>query len=134
VLLIHPGGPLWSKKDEGAWMIPKGEINEGEEPLATARREFHEETGGEAGGEAVPLPPLRQAGGKLVYAFAIRGDFDPALLSSHPFTMEWPPRSGRQGSFPEVDRAAWLTLAEARRKMLPSQRPLLDALEQFLAD
>jgi predicted NUDIX family NTP pyrophosphohydrolase len=79
VLLIHPGGPLWSKKDEGAWMIPKGEINEGEEPLATARREFHEETGGEAGGEAVPLPPLRQAGGKLVYAFAIRGDFDPAL-------------------------------------------------------
>ena len=134
VLLVHPGGPFWSKKDTGAWMIPKGEINEGEEPLAAARREFQEETGGDPRGDAAPLPPLRQAGGKLVHAFAVRGDFDPATLSSNTFTMEWPPRSGRQASFPEVDRAAWMTLAEARRSILPSQRPLLDALEGLLAD
>jgi predicted NUDIX family NTP pyrophosphohydrolase len=134
VLLVHPGGPFWAKKDEGAWMIPKGEINEGEAPLAAARREFQEETGGDPGGDAVPLPPLLQAGGKLVHAFAVRGDFDPATLCSNSFSMEWPPRSGRQASFPEVDRAAWLTLAEARRSILPSQRPLLDALERLLAE
>ena len=133
VLLIHPGGPFWARKDEGAWMIPKGELDEGEAPLDAALREFSEETGGTVAGEFIPLPLLRQAGGKLVHAWAVRADFDPSRLSSTTFTMEWPPRSGLQQTFPEVDRAAWFTLEEARRKMLPSQQPLLDALERLLA-
>lgn len=131
VLLVHPGGPFWAKKDAGAWSIPKGEIGEGEDPLAAAKREFEEETGTRPPGEAIALPPRRQAGGKLVHAWAVRGDLDPAALKSTTFTLEWPPRSGRRQEFPEVDRAAWFTLDEARGKILKSQAPFLDDLERI---
>ena len=126
VLLVHPGGPFWAKKDLGAWTIPKGEIAEGEDPLAAARREFEEETGVRADGAAVPLTPRRQAGGKLVHAWMVRGDLDPQAVKSNTFTLEWPPRSGRRQEFPEVDRAAWFPLEEARRRILKSQAPFLD--------
>lgn len=126
VLLVHPGGPFWAKKDLGAWTIPKGEIAEGEDPLAAARREFEEETGLRADGGAVPLTPRRQAGGKLVHAWMVRGDLDPRAVKSNTFSLEWPPRSGRRQVFPEVDRAAWFTLEEARRRILKSQVPFLD--------
>ena len=132
VLLAHPGGPFWARKDDGAWMIPKGEIDVGEDPLAAAQREFTEETGGVASGDFIPLQPRRQAGGKLVHVWAVYGDFDPSRLTSNTFTMEWPPRSGKQKAFPEVDRAAWLTFTDARRKILDSQRGFLDELEQIL--
>ena len=128
VLLIHPGGPLWVKKDEGAWSIPKGEIEDGEDPLAAARREFHEELGSPASGEFIELAPIRQASGKLVHAWAVEGDFDPATLTSGLFSMEWPPRSGRQQHFPEVDRAEWFTIDEAKRKINNAQIALLDQL------
>jgi predicted NUDIX family NTP pyrophosphohydrolase len=130
VLLVHPGGPFWAKKDLGAWTIPKGEIAPGEDPLAAARREFEEETGGQAEGEAVALTPRRQAGGKLVHAWMMRGDLDPATVKSSTFSMEWPPRSGRRQEFPEVDRAAWFSLEEARRRILESQAPFLDEVER----
>ena len=129
VLLVHPGGPFWAKKDAGAWSIPKGEIDAGEEPLAAARREFEEETGvAPPDGEAVALEPRRQAGGKLVMAWAVRGDLDPALIRSGTFSLEWPPRSGRQQEFPEVDRAGWFTLEQAREKILNGQVPFLNEL------
>ena len=128
VLLVHPGGPYWSKKDDGAWSIPKGEFSDDEEPLAAARREFHEETGVEPAGEFVPLEPIKQAGGKRVLAWAVESDFDPAALRSNTFSMEWPPRSGRQQLFPEVDRAAWFDIETAKGKILTSQQPLLDRL------
>jgi len=133
VLLIHPGGPFWMKKDAGAWSIPKGLIDEGEDPLAAARREFEEETGGRADGEAVPLEPLRQPGGKIVQAWAVRGDYDPAALKSSTFSMEWPPKSGHRQEFPEVDRAGWFDLAAAREKILAGQRGFLDQLERLVA-
>jgi len=126
VLLVHPGGPYWAKKDAGAWTIPKGEIAEGEDPLAAARREFEEETGSRADGEAVALTARRQAGGKLVHAWMVRGDLDASAVRSATFSMEWPPRSGRRQEFPEVDRAAWFPLDEARRRILKSQVPFLD--------
>ena len=132
VLLAHPGGPYWAKKDAGAWTIPKGEIAEDEEPLAAARREFEEETGARVEGEPLPLTPRRQPGGKLVHAWAMRGDLDPAAVRSITFTMEWPPRSGRQQAFPEVDRAAWFRLPDARGKILKGQAPFLDELERLL--
>jgi predicted NUDIX family NTP pyrophosphohydrolase len=128
VLLVHPGGPLWTKKDAGAWSIPKGEIAEGEDPLAAARREFEEELGSPVSGEFVELTPIRQAGGKMVHAWAIESDFDSATLTSGTFTMEWPPRSGRQQQFPEVDRAEWFPLDTARVKINQGQTPLLDQL------
>ena len=128
VFLVHPGGPFWAGKDQGAWTIPKGELAAAEEPLAAARREFAEETGFAPDGEAVALQPIRQAGGKLVQAFAIEGEADPARLESNRFVIEWPPRSGRRQAFPEVDRAGWFGLAEARRKLLASQHGLLDQL------
>ena len=131
VLLAHPGGPFWARKDDGAWSIPKGEFEEGEEPLDAAKREFEEETGFQPQGEAIRLEPLRQAGGKLVYAFAMRGDFDPATLKSNTFRMEWPPRSGRQQEFPEVDRAAWFSMDEAGKKILKSQAGLLAQLRKL---
>ena len=130
VLLVHPGGPFWAARDLGAWTVPKGEIEAGEAPLDAALREFGEETGGRAAGEPFPLPPVRQAGGKLVTAFAVEGDFDVTALRSHAVDVEWPPRSGRKAAFPEVDRAAWFTIAEAARKILPSQKPLLAALRE----
>jgi len=133
VLLVHPGGPFWAKKDLGGWSIPKGEIDPGEDPLAAARRELAEETGFPAEGDFLPLAPITQAGGKIVHAFALEGDADPAQLRSNTFSIEWPPRSGRQQSFPEVDRAAWLPLDLARRKINPAQIALLDQLEALLA-
>jgi predicted NUDIX family NTP pyrophosphohydrolase len=132
VLLVHPGGPFWARKDDGAWSIPKGLVEEGEDPLEAAKREFREETGGAPTGEAIPLVPLRQASGKIVQAWAMKGDFDPATLTSNTFSMEWPPRSGRQQDFPEVDRAGWFSIEEAGRKILPAQAPLLRELRQML--
>lgn len=129
VLLAHPGGPLWARKDEGAWSIPKGEIESGEDPLAGAQREFEEETGHPAPtGPCLPLPSVRQPGGKIVHAWAVEGDLDPRVLRSNTFEMEWPPRSGRRRAFPEVDRFAYFPIETARRKILRGQRPLLDAL------
>jgi len=132
VFLVHPGGPFWAKKDDGAWSIPKGEFDDSEDPLSAALREFGEETGGSAQGETIALGPIRQAGGKLVYAFAIESDFDVDTLKSNTFVMEWPPRSGKQREFPEVDRASWFSLTDARRRILKGQAALLDELEQNL--
>jgi predicted NUDIX family NTP pyrophosphohydrolase len=129
VFLVHPGGPFWAKKDAGAWSIPKGEIDPEEDWLAAARREFIEETGFSADGDFRALAPITQAGGKVVHAWAFEGDADPAALRSNTFAIEWPPRSGRQTSFPEVDRAAWFPLEIARRKINPAQAALLDALD-----
>jgi predicted NUDIX family NTP pyrophosphohydrolase len=133
VLLAHFGGPYWARKDVGAWSVPKGLIEAGEDAEQAARREFAEELGAPAEGPLIPLPPLRQKGGKWVEAFALKGDFDPAALASNSFTIEWPPRSGRMQSFPEVDRVRWFTLAEADAMILPSQRPLLEALQTVIA-
>jgi predicted NUDIX family NTP pyrophosphohydrolase len=133
VLLVHPGGPFWAKKDLGAWSIPKGEYVEDEEPLAAAQREFAEETGAQPRGDYVPLGEVKQPGGKHVTAWAVEGDFDPATLVSSSFEMEWPPRSGRKRSFPEVDRAGWFSPDEARQKILSGQRPFIDRLEQLLS-
>lgn len=132
VFLVHPGGPFWAKKDEGAWSIPKGEIAEGEEPLAAGRREFQEETGFCPTGEAVFLGTFRQPSGKHVTAFAIEGDLDPAAVISNTFTMQWPPRSGRMRAFPEVDRAGWFSREEAECKLLRGQLPILEALSKRL--
>jgi predicted NUDIX family NTP pyrophosphohydrolase len=128
VFLVHPGGPFWARKDAGAWSIPKGEIDPTEEPLAAARREFAEETGLAAEGAFRPLAPVTQAGGKIVQAWAVEGDLDPSALQSNTFSIEWPPRSGRQKTFPEVDRAAWFSLDVAREKINPAQAALLDEL------
>ncbi|NNM78273.1 NUDIX domain-containing protein [Sphingomonas sp. ID1715] len=134
ILLVHPGGPYWRNKDAGAWQIPKGAIEAGETPLAAALREVQEELGFRPDGEAMPLGQLRQAGGKLVEAFAIAAAFDPAALVSIEFELEWPPRSGRRERFPEVDEARWFSVAEARQMMLPSQLPFLDRLCERVAD
>ena len=128
VFLVHPGGPLWARKDAGAWMIPKGEYTEGEEPLDAAQREFREETGFEPRGEFIDLGMVRQTGGKLVNAWAFEGDCDPAKLVSNLCMVEWPPRSKRMIEIPEVDRGAWFTLAAARISILKSQLPFLDVL------
>jgi predicted NUDIX family NTP pyrophosphohydrolase len=132
VLLVHPGGPFWARKDLGAWSVPKGLIGADEDPLAAAAREFAEETGGTADGEAAPLGDFRQPGGKVVTVFAIRGDFDLARFRSNTFNMEWPPKSGRTASFPEADRAGWFTLAEAADKLVRGQQPVLAALAELL--
>jgi predicted NUDIX family NTP pyrophosphohydrolase len=128
LLLVHPGGPYWARKDAGAWSIPKGEIEAGEEPLAAARREFAEETGASVDGEFLPLQPVKLRSGKVVRAWALQADFDPAALSSNLFSMEWPPKSGQQREFPEADRAGWFGIDEARVKIHPGQAPLIDDL------
>ena len=133
VLLAHPGGPFWAKRDEGAWTIPKGEVAEGEELASAARREFEEETGVVAPRELVALGSVTQPGGKVVHAWAARGDMDPGALRSNSFTLEWPPRSGRRQSFPEVDRVAWMTLALAERKLNRGQVELLHRLRERLS-
>jgi predicted NUDIX family NTP pyrophosphohydrolase len=134
VLLVHPGGPFWARKDAGAWSIPKGEITEGEDPLACARREFAEELGMPVpGGTATPLGEVRQKAGKVVTAWAVEGDLDPASVVSNTFAMEWPRGSGRLRDFPEVDRAEWFGLEEAAVRILDGQRPLLDALAALRA-
>jgi predicted NUDIX family NTP pyrophosphohydrolase len=132
VLVVHPGGPFWAKKDDGAWGIPKGGYALGEVPLAAAKREFREETGARVEGETIALGAFRQSAAKIVEVWAVEGEFDPANLESNTFSMEWPPRSGRVGEFPEVDRAEWFTPEEAARKILAGQRPVLEALLRHL--
>lgn len=132
VLLIHPGGPYWRNKDAGAWMIPKGGVEAGEEPLAAALREFEEEIGTRLGATPRPLCRIRQKGGKWVEAYALEGDLDADAIVSNEFRLEVPARSGRFRSYPEVDRAAWMSLPKARAMILPSQSPILDALEASL--
>jgi len=132
VFLVHPGGPFWSGRDEGAWSIPKGLLEEGEDPLEAAKREFKEETGLEVDGGFVSLGEVRLAGGKVVMAWAVEGDADPARVTSNKFRIEWPRGSGRVQEFPEVDRAAWLTLEEAAKKIHPGQLELLRRLRQIL--
>jgi predicted NUDIX family NTP pyrophosphohydrolase len=134
VFLGHPGGPFWAKKDAGAWSIPKGEIDEGEDPLAAAKREFAEETGLRPDGELVALAPIRQKGGKVVLAWAIEGDCDARAIKSNVFSMEWPPKSGKMAEFPEIDRAEWFSLDEARRRINPGQLPLIDELQEISGD
>jgi predicted NUDIX family NTP pyrophosphohydrolase len=128
VLLVHPGGPFWARKDAGAWSIPKGLYEPSEDPLAAARREFQEETGHAPSGEFVKLGSFRQPGGKVVDAWAVEGDFDLGNFRSNVFVMEWPPKSGRTAEFPEADRAGWFGLDEARQRILKGQTPILDAL------
>jgi predicted NUDIX family NTP pyrophosphohydrolase len=132
VFLVHPGGPFWAAKDAGAWMIPKGEYGEDEEPLAAAKREFREETGFEPGQDFIDLGQVKQTGGKLVNAWAFEGDCDPARLVSNSCLLEWPPRSNRMIEIPEVDRGAWFRLAAARGAILKSQAPFLDVLAEKL--
>jgi len=128
VLLVHPGGPFWQRKDLGAWSIPKGEATEGEDLLSAARREFHEETGFAAPEALIALGHIRQSGGKIVHAWAARGNVDPGQLRSNTFDLEWPPGSKRTQHFPEVDKAAWFPLAEARQRIVPAQAAFLDVL------
>jgi len=133
VLLVHPGGPFWAKKDAGAWSIPKGEHDAEEEALTAALREFEEETGARPDvGELEDLGTVRQKSGKVVQAWALAGDLDADAIRSNTFTMQWPPRSGRQAEFPEVDRAAWFSLDEARERILPAQAAFLDRLHGLL--
>ena len=133
VLLVHPGGPFWARRDEGAWSIPKGEFQAGEAPADAARREFTEETGLDLPADLLPLTPVAQSRGKTVHPFAVEGEIDPAAVTSNAFTLEWPPHSGRIESFPEIDRAAWFSLDEARRRIVAGQRPILDELRVRLA-
>jgi predicted NUDIX family NTP pyrophosphohydrolase len=133
VLLVHPGGPFWSKKDDGAWFIPKGELEEGEEPLHAALREFREELGSEPpNGEPCALGTVKNKSGKLIYAWALEGDLDLAALKSSTFTLEWPPRSGQMREFPEVDRAAFFALSAAEPKLHQAELPLLERLRELL--
>jgi predicted NUDIX family NTP pyrophosphohydrolase len=133
VLLAHPGGPYWAKKDDGVWTIPKGLVEPGDEPIAAARREFTEETNLIAQGELSALAPVKQKNGKTVRAFAFEADFDLARFASNDFQIEWPPRSGRQQNFPEIDRIAYFMVPVARTKILAYQRPLLEELERRFA-
>jgi predicted NUDIX family NTP pyrophosphohydrolase len=132
VLLAHPGGPFFQKKDEGVWSIPKGEPNAEEDLLMTAQREFEEETGVEPTGPFIPLTPIKQRGGKIVHAWAFEGNCDPQAVNSNTFTMEWPPKSGRQMEFPEIDRAEFFDLAVAKRKIKAGQEALIDEMERTL--
>jgi predicted NUDIX family NTP pyrophosphohydrolase len=132
VFLVHPGGPFWAKKDAGAWSIPKGEFEEGEDPLAAARREFHEETGFVAQGNFLELGVVKQAGGKVVTAWAFEGDCDSVDLVSNICEIEWPPKSGRRLQFPEADRGYWFSVTEARERILKSQEPFLGKLSTVL--
>jgi predicted NUDIX family NTP pyrophosphohydrolase len=134
VLLVHPGGPFWARRDQGAWSIPKGEYGPGEEPLGAAWREFQEELGiSPPEGEPLDLGEIKQKGGKMVCAWAVEGDLDAQAINSNTFTLEWPPRSGQFRQFPEVDRAGWFSLAEARQKLNPAQVGLLDRLVESLS-
>ena len=131
-LLVHPGGPFWLNKNEGAWSIPKGEYNEGEEALAVAQREFFEETGSKITGPFYQLAPVRQKGGKLIQAWAAQGDLNAAEVRSNQFEIEWPPRSGRMQQFPEIDRAGWFAMPEAKKMVNPAQIELLEELATAL--
>lgn len=137
VLLAHPGGPLWAKKDLGAWTVPKGQFTDAESPIAAARREFEEEMGSAPGGgtpvDFVELGTIKQPSGKIVHVFVGESDFDVTTVSSNLFELEWPPRSGQRAKFPEVDRAGWFSIDEARRKILKGQQPFLDRLLALLS-
>jgi len=133
VLLVHPGGPFWQRRDEGVWSIPKGEFDENEAGIEVARREFQEELGTAApDGVPTPLGEVRQAGGKLVQAWALTGDLDVSRMMSNTFEIEWPPQSGKMQTFPEIDRAGWFDLDTARRKLLPAQQAFVDRLEALV--
>lgn len=132
VFLVHPGGPYWEKKDDGAWSVPKGEFEEGEDSLEAARREFREETGSDIKGDFMELKPLKQPSGKVVYVWAVEGNIDEVSIESNLFTMEWPPKSGKKQEFPEVDRGGWFTIPEARKKLLKGQVGFLDELQKRL--
>jgi predicted NUDIX family NTP pyrophosphohydrolase len=132
LFLVHPGGPFWAKKDLEAWSLPKGEFDPEEDSLAAARREFLEETGFPAAGEFIPLTPLKQPSGKVIAAWAFEGDCDPEALKSNPFTLEWPPRSGKTQEFPEIDRAGWFTIEEAKVKIIKGQTGFLEELSKIL--
>jgi predicted NUDIX family NTP pyrophosphohydrolase len=132
VLLMHPGGPFWTNKDAGAWSIPKGEIEENEASWDAAKREFEEETSVKISGEGIELMPVRQKSNKLVLAWAVRQDLDPASIKSNFFEIEWPPKSGKMKSFPEMDKAGWFNLPEAKQKILEAQIPLIEELEARL--
>lgn len=132
LFLVHPGGPFWKNKDAGAWSIPKGEFTDDEDPLTAAKREFKEETGLPINGVFLPLSPVKQKSGKLIYAWAIEQDMDEASIKSNLFQMEWPPRSGKQQGFPEVDRAGWFSIAQAKEKIVPGQLPLINQLLHLL--
>lgn len=128
VLLAHPGGPLWSRKDAGAWTLPKGQFTDGELPLDAAKREFHEEMGSPPTGDFQPLGSIKQPSGKIIHAWAAESDFDAGTVKSNLFSMEWPPKSGRMAEFPEVDRAGWFSIEEARVKIIKGQAPFLERL------
>ena len=132
VLLAHPGGPLWARKDAGSWTLPKGQFNGDEPPIAAARREFEEEMGSPSTGELVEIGSIKQPSGKVVHAFVAESDFDVATVQSNLFSLEWPPKSGQRAQFPEVDRAAWISIDEARTKILKGQKPFLDRLLTLL--
>lgn len=132
VLLVHPGGPFWAKKDAGAWSIPKGEFSGDENALMAARREFEEETGFLPAGRFVPLTPIKQPSGKVIYAWALEGDLDATAIRSNTFTMEWPPQSGNHQEFPEVDRAAWFTIEAAKEKIIRGQVDFIDELQRII--
>ena len=132
VFLVHPGGPFWAKKDLGSWSIPKGEFDPDDDPLASAKREFEEETGFAAVGEFKLLAPLKQPSGKIVHAWAFEGDCDPKAIKSNTFSIEWPPRSGKMQAFPEVDRAGWFTIDAAKKKILKGQLGFLEELQHLL--
>ncbi|MFB3788920.1 MAG: NUDIX domain-containing protein [bacterium] len=134
VFLVHPGGPFWAKKDEGAWSIPKGELSPGEDPLAAAKREFQEETGLSLQGALLPLTPVKLASGKLIHAWAMEGDCDPRAVRANTFVMEWPPRSGLKKEFPEIDRADWFPAGPALKKIGKGQIPFLLELQRLLQD
>jgi predicted NUDIX family NTP pyrophosphohydrolase len=133
VFLVHPGGPFWKKKDKNAWSIPKGEFEAPEQPLDAAIREFEEETGFSVKGEFLPLTPVKQPGGKIVYAWAIQSDFDPGKFNSNTFTITWPPGSGKKQQFPEIDKADWFVIPAAIEKILKGQIPLLEELQKLVS-
>ena len=132
VFLVHPGGPIWAKKDLGAWSIPKGEFDPGEDPFEAAKREVSEETGYRARGPFLPLTPIKQPGGKVVHAWAVQGDPDAATIRSNTFSMEWPPHSGRRQEFPEVDRAGWFPIRAAQERIVPGQVGFLEEITRLL--
>ncbi|MFA6249229.1 MAG: NUDIX domain-containing protein [Mucilaginibacter sp.] len=132
LFLVHPGGPFFRKKDDGAWSIPKGEFDDGEEPLAAAQREFEEEVGKPVSGNFIKLQPIKQKSGKVVHAWAVEGDIDHEQITSNQFEMEWPPKSGKVTSFPEIDRAGWFIIDVARQKIIPGQIALIDELETLV--